>query len=73
MNLSNPVICELLAYASNNNYCVELRSYAAVVDGFYGSQVFIVDNNPSPLIYSGAFQADCLITPDDFKRLFAKR
>lgn len=73
MNLSNPVICELLAYASNNNYCVELRSYAAVVDGFHGNPVFVVDNNPFPLIYKGAFDTDCIITPDDFKRMFAKR
>lgn len=73
MNLSNPVICELLAYASNNNYCVELRSYAAVVDGFHGKSVFVVDNDPFPLIYHGEFEMDCIITPEDFKRLFAKR
>lgn len=73
MNLSNPAVCELLAYASNNNYCVELRSYAAVVDGFHGNPVYVVDDNLHPLIYKGAFETDCIITPEDFKRMFVKR
>lgn len=73
MNLSNPVICELLTYASNNNYCVELRCFFAVVDGFHGQPFYIVDYNPAPLIYKGAFEVDCIITPEEFKRLFAKR
>ncbi|EEC5203181.1 hypothetical protein GJM11_25455 [Salmonella enterica] len=73
MNLSDPVICELLAYASNNNYCVELRSYCAVVDGLHGQPVYIVDHNPVPLIYKGDFDTDFIITSEEFKRLFAKR
>lgn len=73
MNLANKKVCELLQYASNNNYCVELRWSYAIVDGFHGKQVFIVDDNPNVLIYSGEFEVSCLISPDEFKRMFAKR
>ncbi|ENE8565371.1 hypothetical protein ABN789_001205 [Salmonella enterica] len=73
MNLSNPVVCALLQHASNNKYLVELRSYCAVVKDFHGKRVFIVDDNPSPLIYNGVFETDCIITQEDFKRLFAKK
>ncbi|HDP0318541.1 TPA: hypothetical protein P5S08_003731 [Salmonella enterica subsp. enterica serovar Concord] len=73
MKLTNPATCALLEYASENNYMVELRSYCAVVDGFHGNQVFIVHELPLPLIYNGKFETECLITPEDFKRLFAKR
>lgn len=82
MRLANPVVCELLQYASDNNYVVELRSHYAVVDGFHGNQVFIterchVENDGnlgfSGIIYNGEFEDSCIITPDEFKRLFAKR
>ncbi|HCL4784272.1 TPA: hypothetical protein N2E47_002178 [Salmonella enterica] len=73
MNLSNPEVRELLQYASNNNYCVELGTHYAVVDGFHGNQVIVVDNYPYPLIYAGAVSEECLILPAEFKRLFAKR
>lgn len=73
MNLKNPAICDLLQYASNNNYCVELRWSYAVVDGLHGHQVFVVDDNPNTLIYVGEFEMSCLISPDEFKRLFARR
>ncbi|EDK1585466.1 hypothetical protein AH783_03820 [Salmonella enterica subsp. enterica serovar Rubislaw] len=73
MNLKNPVVCDLLQYASNNNYCVELCWNYAVVDGFHGKRVFIVEDIPNPSIYAGEFDETCLISPDDFKRMFAKR
>lgn len=73
MNLKNPVVCDLLQYASNNNYCVELCWNYAVVDGFHGKQVFVVDDNPGVLIYAGEIDKSCLISPDEFRRLFAER
>lgn len=82
MRLVNPVVCELLQYASNNNYVVELRPHYAVVDGFHGNQVFITEGycvkndgefGFTELIYNGEFEDSCIITPEYFKRMFAKR
>ncbi|ECO1010168.1 hypothetical protein AA464_08555 [Salmonella enterica subsp. enterica serovar Newport] len=85
MNLKNQHICNLLQYASDNNYCVELRPDCAVIDGFHGEIVFVVFQpekgkgwknffNYSPvLIYKGEIKEDCLISCFEFKRLFDKR
>lgn len=82
MRLVNPVVCELLQYASDNNYVVELRPHYAVVDGFHGNQVFITDgfhvhtDNShifGECIFNGKFEDSCIIMLEDFKRMFAKR
>lgn len=85
MNLRHSLICELLQYASDNNYCVELRPDCAVIDGFYGESVFILCNEHhvkrsgdfhflySVRIYKGEIKVGCTITLAEFKRMFAKR
>ncbi|HFJ2061475.1 TPA: hypothetical protein ACGTQP_004678 [Salmonella enterica] len=72
MRLANPVVCELLQYASNNKHVVELLPHYAVVYGFHGNRVFItegycVQNDGelgfSEIIYNGEFEDSCIITP----------
>ncbi|ECW6490593.1 hypothetical protein AH814_22260 [Salmonella enterica subsp. enterica serovar Rubislaw] len=85
MNLSNLVVCELLQYASNNNYCVELRPCSAVIDGFHGESVTISVNevvaaresnfSHCTIVYiqKSNNEKGKFISPEQFKRMFAKR
>ncbi|EJF5827083.1 hypothetical protein M8W91_001516 [Salmonella enterica] len=85
MNLKNQLICNLLQYASDNNYFVELRTDCAVVDGLHGFPVYVVFQpekgkgwknffNYSPvLIYKGEIKEGCQISYFEFKRIFARR
>ncbi|ELG3534905.1 hypothetical protein RN068_004759 [Salmonella enterica] len=85
MNLKNLVICDLLQYASDNNYCVELRTNCAVVDGFHGESVTIYVNEVNSAIKANFSHCSVVyieksnnekgrfISPEQFKRMFAKR
>lgn len=85
MNLSNRSVCEVLEYASNNNYVVELRPNCAVIDGFHGNQFFVIEQRVEinlmdstryasfAAIYNGKIEDSCIITIEEFKRLFVKR
>lgn len=73
MNLENKQIRELLEHASNNHFEVSLLSHCAVAEYSHGSRVFIKeDANGFFFIYKGVTHDSCLITPEEFKELFAK-
>ncbi|HAT1685024.1 TPA: hypothetical protein I8Y21_005853 [Klebsiella oxytoca] len=73
MKLSNPELRKLIEYASDNGYCVDVCFNYARVDGVYGNPVFIHNSLDGFIIYKGRIEEERFITPDEFKRLFAKR
>lgn len=73
MNLENKQIRELVAYASNNGFYVTIFSHCAMSEYAHGSRVFIKEGSNGIFIYKGVTHDSCLILPEDFKQLFAKR
>ncbi|EAA8759256.1 hypothetical protein AH782_09675 [Salmonella enterica subsp. enterica] len=69
MKLINPIVCDLIQWASDKNYPVAVRQYDVYVDGFANGEFTVCygDDFDTVLISRKFNRKLSLITPEEFK------